>query len=96
MSWPEVVALMRGIGTVARSDAHLLIYGPFRYAGRYTSDSNAQFDAMLRERDPASGLRDIEAVVTLGEAQGFRLDVDLRMPANNQLLIFRRRRSGIM
>jgi hypothetical protein len=96
MSWPEVVALMRGIGIVARPDALLMIYGPFRYAGRYTSDSNAHFDAMLRERDPASGLRDIEAVVTLGEAQGFRLDLDLQMPANNQLLILRRKRSGIM
>ena len=96
MSWPQVVALMRGVGRVARPDALLLIYGPFSYAGRYSSDSNAQFDAMLRERDPGSGLRDIEAVVTLGEVEGFRLDVDLQMPANNQLLIFRRQRSGIM
>src|SRR5271170_223257 len=47
MSWPEVMALFRGVGTVLAPGGVLCIYGPFRYAGRYTSDSNQDFDQML-------------------------------------------------
>jgi hypothetical protein len=41
------------------------VYGPFRYDGRYTSDSNREFDRMLQDRDPNSGLRDIREVTAL-------------------------------
>jgi SAM-dependent methyltransferase len=88
MSWPEVMALFNGIGTVLVPGGVLCIYGPFRYAGRYTSDSNRDFDRMLQERDPESGLRDIEAVSLLAEQYGLHLDADLDLPANNRLLVF--------
>ena len=52
MSWPEVVALYHGAGGVLMPGGVMCVYGPFRYEGRYTSDSNREFDAMLRERDP--------------------------------------------
>jgi hypothetical protein len=67
----------------------LAIYGPFKYGGRFTTESNAAFDAMLRERDPQSGLRDFEAVNELAEAAGLTLSADHAMPANNQLLVWR-------
>jgi SAM-dependent methyltransferase len=88
MSWPEVMALFKGIGTVLAPGGVLCIYGPFRYAGRYTSDSNREFDGMLQERDPESGLRDIEAVSLLADQYGLHLDADLDLPANNRLLVF--------
>jgi SAM-dependent methyltransferase len=88
MSWPEVMALFNGIGTVLVPGGVLCIYGPFRYAGRYTSDSNQEFDRMLQERDPQSGLRDIEAVSLLADQYGLRLDADFDLPANNRLLVF--------
>ena len=88
MSWPEVMALFNGIGTVLAPGGVLCIYGPFRYAGRYTSDSNQEFDRMLQERDPQSGLRDIEAVSLLADQYGLRLDTDFALPANNRLLVF--------
>jgi hypothetical protein len=69
----------------------LAIYGPFRYSGQFTTASNAAFDAMLRERDPHSGLRDFEAVNSLAEAAGLRLSADHAMPANNQLLVWKNR-----
>jgi len=88
MSWPEVMALFHGIGNVLTPGGVLCIYGPFRYDGRYTSDSNRDFDRMLQERDPLSGLRDIGAVTALAEQYGLRLDEDNDLPANNRLLVF--------
>jgi SAM-dependent methyltransferase len=88
MSWPEVMALFRGLGSVLAPGGVFCVYGPFRYAGRYTSDSNQDFDRMLQERDPNSGLRDIDAVTILAEQYGLRLDADHDLPANNRLLIF--------
>lgn len=66
----------------------LAVYGPFNYGGRYTSDSNRAFDASLRARDAASGLRDQEAVVALAQQQGLLLRDDHAMPANNRTLVF--------
>ena len=88
MSWPEVMALFGGIGSVLAPGGVLCVYGPFRYAGRYTSDSNQEFDRMLQDRDPQSGLRDIQAINSLAEQYGLRLDADHDLPANNRLLVF--------
>ena len=88
MSWQEVMALFNGIGIVLAPGGVLCIYGPFRYAGRYTSDSNREFDLMLQERDPQSGLRDIEAISLLAGQYGLNLNADLDLPANNRLLVF--------
>jgi cyclopropane fatty-acyl-phospholipid synthase-like methyltransferase len=88
MSWAEVTALFGGLGAVLAPGGVLCVYGPFRYAGRYTSDSNQEFDRMLQERDPLSGLRDIQAINSLAEQYGLRLDADHDLPANNRLLVF--------
>ena len=64
----------------------LLIYGPFRYRGDYTTASNARFDQWLQQQDPRSGLRDFEWIDGLAAKTGLRLTADKAMPANNQLL----------
>ena len=89
MSWPQVQRMFAGIGRLA--PAVLTLYGPFNYNGRHTSESNARFDAMLRARDPASGLRDFEAINALAETAGLVLQEDNAMPANNRLLVWRPR-----
>jgi len=68
----------------------LAVYGPFNYNGAYTAESNARFDAWLKARDPASGVRDFEAVDALARAQGLVLQRDIAMPANNRTLVWRR------
>jgi cyclopropane fatty-acyl-phospholipid synthase-like methyltransferase len=88
MSWPAVTAMFQGIDSVLQPGGVLCVYGPFRYDGRYTSKSNEEFDRMLQERDPQSGLRDIKDVTALGTQQGMRLKTDHNMPANNRLLEF--------
>ena len=79
--------MFAGIGRMPAVKTFCL-YGPFNYDGRHTSESNARFDAMLRARDPASGLRDFEKIVALAEAAGLTLAEDNAMPANNRLLVF--------
>ncbi|HRN63142.1 MAG TPA: DUF938 domain-containing protein, partial [Luteimonas sp.] len=68
----------------------LAVYGPFNVDGRYSSDSNREFDAWLKARDPASGLRDIAEVDALARVEGLRLEADFAMPANNRCLLWRR------
>jgi SAM-dependent methyltransferase len=88
MSWHEVIATYRGIGAVLAPAGVLCVYGPFRYQGEYTSDSNREFDRMLQERDPHSGLRELAALTELAAAQGLQLRADHDLPANNRLLVF--------
>ena len=70
--------------------AAFCLYGPFAYGGEHTSESNARFDAMLRQRDPASGIRDMRDLEKLGESVGLGLEADHAMPANNRTLVWRR------
>lgn len=88
MAWPEVQAFFAGVGRVLRRPGSLAVYGPFRYRGAFTTPSNAAFDATLRARDPASGIRDFEAVDALARAEGLALVADHALPANNQLLVW--------
>jgi len=88
MSWPGVVALFHGVGAVLAPGGVLCIYGPFRYGGRYTSESNREFDGTLRERDPASGLRDVEDLNPLAASYGLTPADDHDLPAFNRLLVF--------
>jgi cyclopropane fatty-acyl-phospholipid synthase-like methyltransferase len=88
MSWPEVERFFEGVGAVLEPGGVLVVYGPFNYGGTYTSESNARFDGWLRQRDPASGVRDFEAVDALARAQGLDLQQDIAMPANNRSLVW--------
>jgi SAM-dependent methyltransferase len=90
MAWPEVEAMFAGIGRILQPGGVVCIYGPFNYAGKFTSASNAQFDASLKLQAPHRGIRDFEAVNRLAALQGLRLDADHAMPANNRLLVWRR------
>ena len=90
MGWPEVQKLFAALDAVMGPDAVLAVYGPFNYEGRFTSESNAQFDVWLKQRSAASGIRDFEAVNALAESIGLRLLADHAMPANNRTLVWRR------
>ncbi len=86
MSWPMVEALFAGVASLLPDGGAFLLYGPFNYAGRYTSESNARFDRSLRARDPDSGIRDFEALQRLAEDGGLHFVHDYAMPANNRIL----------
>jgi hypothetical protein len=91
MSWPEVERMFAGLDGVLGADTVLVVYGPFNYGGRFTSESNAAFDASLRVAAPWRGIRDFEAVDALARGIGLTLEEDVAMPANNRSLVWRRR-----
>ena len=91
ISWPQVEKLFAGVAALLPPGGVFALYGPFNYGGKHTSPSNAEFDQWLRGRDAASGLRDFEDMRELGARHGLALEEDNAMPANNRLLVFRRR-----
>ncbi|MFD2165455.1 DUF938 domain-containing protein [Thalassotalea euphylliae] len=88
MSQKHVEQCFKNLPKVCESGTVLAVYGPFNYDGEYTSESNADFDIWLKERDSQSAIRDFEQVNNYAESAGFRLQSDLKMPANNQLILW--------
>lgn len=87
--WPATEGLMAGAARVLPEGGLLVLYGPFREAGAHLAPSNVAFDADLRARDPAWGVRDLEAVVAVAARHGIALTERIEMPANNLSLVFR-------
>ena len=94
MGWPQVHAFFAGVGRVLAGGGTLVVYGPFNYGGAYSSESNREFDHWLAQRDPASAIRDFEAVDRLADEAGLALVEDVAMPANNRCLVWRRGSGG--
>lgn len=94
MPWPVVKHFFSRLSELTAARASLCIYGPFNYNGQYSSASNQVFDASLKSHNPAMGIRDIEKVQTLAQQQGFNLQQDYAMPANNRLLWFTKTLQG--
>lgn len=90
LSWAEVERLFERLPGVLAAEAKLAVYGPFNYGGRFTSASNAAFDAWLKERGAHQGIRDFEAVDALARQAGLALVEDRAMPSNNRCLVWRR------
>jgi cyclopropane fatty-acyl-phospholipid synthase-like methyltransferase len=90
MSWQAVESMFTGIGRVLNAGGTVCLYGPFNYGGAFTSDSNARFDAWLKDRDPLSGIRHFEDLNALARQAAMTLVNDYAMPANNRILVWRK------
>jgi len=88
MHFPAVEAMFAGVGARLNSRGLFVLYGPFAHSGRHNAPSNAEFDASLRARDPGMGIRDVEQLDRLAEECGLERIAELRMPANNHILMF--------
>jgi SAM-dependent methyltransferase len=91
--WAAAVGLVKNAGCILKPRGVLFLYGPFRRAGYPTAPSNDAFDSDLKRRNPAWGVRDLEAVAALADAHGFAASEIVEMPANNLSVIFKRRRA---
>jgi SAM-dependent methyltransferase len=94
MSWPQVEKMFAGVGALLPPGGVFALYGPFNYGGKHTSPSNAEFDQWLRRSDPARALRNFEDIRELAARHGLALEEDNAMPANNRLLVFRKRKDA--
>ena len=90
MSEESVENFFSRIPDALQQSALVFIYGPFKYDGKFTTESNAEFDEWLKEKDRRSGIRDFEVISELAISAGFSFVADVQMPSNNQLLVFSR------
>ena len=88
--WTTCAALMRGAARHLMPGGALVLYGPYLVDGEPTAPGNVAFDADLRRRDPAWGVRRLADVSAEAERAGLAFEQRVDMPANNLVLVFRR------
>jgi SAM-dependent methyltransferase len=95
--WATCPALVAGAAQRLADGGLLLLYGPYRVDGVPTAPSNEAFDASLKSRNPAWGLRQLSAVQAEAARVGLQLQQVVAMPANNVLLVLAKRgESGLV
>ena len=92
MPLDAVEAMFRGVGSVLNPGGQFLLYGPFNYDGRFTSDSNERFDGWLKQQNPAMGIRNLGVLAAFASEAGMYLQEDIEMPVNNRTLIWGKER----
>jgi hypothetical protein len=86
-AWRATHALFRGAAKLVDSQGKLILYGPYLENGTAVQ-SNLDFDASLKRRNPEWGLRDLDEVTRVAAAHGFARQQVVRMPANNLTVVF--------
>jgi SAM-dependent methyltransferase len=87
--WAATVGLLRNVARLLPPSAVLFIYGPYKQRDVPLAESNAAFDASLRQQNAEWGLRYVDDIAEEAHKFGLRLDPVIAMPANNLSLIFR-------
>ena len=95
MSSSAVDAMFGLVGRVLRPDGLFILYGPFRRAGRFNTQSNAAFDADLRSRDPAMGIRDLDVLDKLGVENSLRRVNLYAVPSNNLVAVWQKMQASV-
>ncbi len=88
-AWATCAALMRGAADQLAPGGVLVLYGPYVVDGEPLAPSNAAFDADLRSRNPAWGLRRLSDMVEEAARAGLAFERRWDMAANNLMLTFR-------
>ncbi len=88
--WAAALALLQEAGNLLPGGGVLYLYGPYRRNDQDTAPSNAAFDADLRQRNAAWGVRNLEDVLREAAAVGLELQEIVEMPANNLSVVLRR------
>jgi hypothetical protein len=88
--WTSALGLIVGAARILSAGAPLILYGPWLKGDIPTVPSNLAFDAELKQRDPQWGLRRVEDFAAAAH-ESFELVETRQMPANNLMLLLRRR-----
>lgn len=89
--WASALGLLDGAQHILPPGAPLILYGPWLMDEIDTAPSNLAFDADLKRRNPQWGLRRVEDFAAAAAERGFELEATRPMPANNLMLLWRRR-----
>lgn len=89
--WVSALGLLDGAARLLTPGAPLIMYGPWLADHIATIESNLAFDADLKRRDPQWGLRRVEEFAAAAEQRKLQLEGTRAMPANNLMLLLRRR-----
>lgn len=92
MSYTAVQKMILLIGQVLNPGGVFCYYGPFRRHGGFNTPSNAAFHETLQSRDAEMGIRDLEDVDTFLRECAVDRQRIYAMPANNYLVVWRKRR----
>jgi len=76
------------VGKTLRPGGVFCLYGPFRQGGQFNTQSNADFDANLRQRDPVMGIRDVEKLDEFAVAAGLQRVRFYAVPSNNNVAVW--------
>lgn len=90
MAWPDVQCMFRGASALLAADGLFFLYGPMQYGGVITPQSNRDFNDHLKKTNPAQGIREFDDLDQLAKSQNMYLLEDNAMPANNQLLVWKK------
>lgn len=85
--WVTCAALMQGASRHLAPEGVLITYGPYLERDVPTSAGNLAFDASLRQRNPAWGIRALEDVAHQAALAGLHLSQQFQMSANNSRAI---------
>ena len=88
--WATCAALMQGAAQVLAPEGLLITYGPYFVQGEPPAPGNTAFDADLRARNPAWGIRWLQQVLDEARQAGLALRERVAMPANNLMLVLAR------
>jgi hypothetical protein len=88
--WASALGLLAGAARILPAGGPLILYGPWIRDHVAPEPSNLHFDSDLRLRNPEWGLRKVEDFAAAGE-RDFELVETQPMPANNLMLLLRRR-----
>lgn len=89
--WEATLGLFQGAGRILGAGKPLVLYGPYRFGGVFLADSNAEFSRTLAGMNPAFGVRDLDDVTREAQRAGFDRGEPIALPAENHVIVFRRR-----
>jgi cyclopropane fatty-acyl-phospholipid synthase-like methyltransferase len=90
MSIRAVHRMFALVGRILPDGGVFCLYGPFNFDGEFSSDSNARFDASLRQRKASMGIRDISDLDRFARDAGMSRVRLYAMPAMNHLAVWQR------
>lgn len=90
MSIVTVQRCIQKVGHALKVGGLFIIYGPFKFNGMFTSQSNPEFDVQLKTGQAHQGVRDFEQINKLAQSVQLYHGQTIPMPANNFMLIFKK------